>query len=133
MGASDETAKEMQMFGLAGWLVGRFRNLAEQFYEEKKRLAVRKSIISTLLSAIGTLGYYAAYVVILLRAVSGQISLGTLTFLAASFMRGRDLIQRLLMSASDIYDQSLYLKDLFDFFAMEHRSFQNREHLRFQI
>jgi ATP-binding cassette subfamily B protein len=72
-----------------------------------------------LLSAIGTLGYYAAYVVILLRAVSGQISLGTLTFLAASFMRGRDLIQRLLMSASDIYDQSLYLKDLFEFFAMK--------------
>jgi ATP-binding cassette subfamily B protein len=119
MGASDETAKEMQMFGLASWLVSRFRNLAGQFYEENKKLAVRKSIISTLLSAIGTLGYYAAYVVILLRAVSGQISLGTLTFLAASFMRGRDLIQRLLMSASDIYDQSLYLKDLFDFFAMK--------------
>jgi ATP-binding cassette, subfamily B, bacterial len=119
MGASDETAKEMQMFGLAGWLVSRFRNLAVQFYEENKKLAVRKSIISTLLSAIGTLGYYAAYVVILLRAVSGQITLGTLTFLAASFMRGRDLIQRLLMSASDIYDQSLYLKDLFDFFAMK--------------
>jgi ATP-binding cassette, subfamily B, bacterial len=119
MGASDETAKEMQMFGLAGWLVSRFRNLAGQFYEENKKLAVRKSIISTLLSAIGTLGYYAAYVVILLRAVSGQITLGTLTFLAASFMRGRDLIQRLLMSASDIYDQSLYLKDLFDFFAMK--------------
>jgi ATP-binding cassette subfamily B protein len=119
MGASDETAKEMQMFGLAGWLVSRFRNLAGQFYQENKKLAVRKSIISTLLSAIGTLGYYAAYVVILLRAVSGKISLGTLTFLAASFMRGRDLIQRLLMSASDIYDQSLYLKDLFDFFAMK--------------
>jgi ATP-binding cassette, subfamily B, bacterial len=119
MGASDETAKEMQMFGLAGWLVNRFQNLAGQFYQENKRLAVRKSIISTLLSAIGTLGYYAAYVVILLHAVSGQISLGTLTFLAASFMRGRDLIQRLLMSASDIYDQSLYLKDLFDFFAMK--------------
>lgn len=119
MGASDETAKEMQMFGLAGWLVSRFRNLAGQFYEENKKLAIRKSIISTLLSALGTLGYYAAYVVILLRAVGGQITLGTLTFLAASFMRGRDLIQRLLMSASDIYDQSLYLKDLFDFFAMK--------------
>ncbi|MCI0415966.1 ABC transporter ATP-binding protein/permease [bacterium] len=119
MGASDETAKEMQMFGLAGWLVNRFDHLSRQFYEENKRLAVRKSIVSTLLSAIGTLGYYAAYVVILLRAVSGSITLGTLTFLAASFMRSRDLIQRLLMNASDIYDQSLYLKDLFDFFEMK--------------
>ena len=33
--------------------------------------------------------------------------------LAAAFSRSRDLIQRLLLSASDIYEQSLYLKDLF--------------------
>jgi ATP-binding cassette subfamily B protein len=31
----------------------------------------------------------------------------------------RDLIQRLLLSASDIYEQSLYLRDLFVFFEME--------------
>ncbi len=46
----------------------------------------------------------------------GAISLGTLTFLAASFMRSRDLIQRLLSGAGQIYTQCLYLKDLFDFF-----------------
>ncbi|MDB4898755.1 MAG: transporter related protein, partial [Gemmatimonadetes bacterium] len=70
-------------------------------------------------SILGTLGSYAAYATILLRAVSGAISLGTLTFLAAAFGRSRDLIQRLLLSASDIYEQSLYLKDLFVFFEME--------------
>jgi ATP-binding cassette, subfamily B, bacterial len=51
--------------------------------------------------------------------VSGAISLGTLTFLAASFSRSRDLIQRLLLTASDIYEQSLYLRDLFLFFEMQ--------------
>src|SRR4030081_3740200 len=68
---------------------------------------------------LGTLGYYSAYVAILLRAGAGTISLGTLTFLAAAFSRSRDLIQRLLLSASDIYEQSLYLKDLFVFFEMQ--------------
>jgi ATP-binding cassette subfamily B protein len=119
MGASDETAKEMQMFGLASWLMNRFEHLANQFYQENKRLAIRKSVISTLLSIIGTIGYYGAYLVILLRAVRGQISLGTLTFLAGSFMRARDLIQRLLMGASDIFYQALYLKDLFEFFEVK--------------
>jgi len=57
-------------------------------------------------------------VIILVRAVGGAISIGTLTFLAGSFARSRDLIQRLLMGASDITQQALYLKDLFDFFAM---------------
>lgn len=119
MGASDETAKEVQMFGLAGWLVDRFRNLSQQFYEENKKLSIRRSFVSFVLSVLGTLGYYAAYVMILIRAVEGSITIGSLTFLAGSFARSRDLIQRLLLGASDIYQQCLYLKDLFDFFEMK--------------
>ena len=119
VGASDKTAKEVHMFGLAGWLSDRYAALASRYYEENKRLSTRKAVVSALLSIVGTFGYYGAYVSILLRAVAGTISLGTLTFLAAAFSRSRDLIQRLLLSASDIYEQSLYLKDLFVFFEMQ--------------
>jgi ATP-binding cassette subfamily B protein len=119
VGASDKTAKEVQMFGLAGWLSDRYAALAAKYYEENKSLSIRKGVVSALLSLVGTLGYYGAYVTILLRAVAGAISLGTLTFLAAAFSRSRDLIQRLLLSASDIYEQSLYLRDLFVFFEMK--------------
>src|SRR4051812_18947689 len=94
VGASDRTAKEVQMFGLAGWLTDRYKVLADRYYEENKQLSIRKGVVSALLSLIGTLGYYGAYVTILLRAVAGTISLGTLTFLAAAFSRSRDLIQR---------------------------------------
>lgn len=119
LGASDKTAKEVQLFGLAGWIISRFRRLSEQLYEENKRLSIRKSAVGTALLAISTAGYYAAYAVILMRAVSGVISIGSLTFLAGSFQRSRDLIQRLLLSASSIYEQALFLKDLFDFFEMK--------------
>jgi ATP-binding cassette subfamily B protein len=119
VGASDRTAKEVQLFGLAPWLIDRYRTLSDRFYEENQRLAIRKAFVSSALSLLGTLGYYAAYVVVLVRAVAGAISIGTLTFLAASFRQSRDLIQQLLMSASGIYEQSLYLKDLFSFFDMQ--------------
>ncbi|MBC7931396.1 MAG: ABC transporter ATP-binding protein [Rubrivivax sp.] len=116
LGASDRPAKEVQMFGLAPWLVGRYRALSDRFYEENKRLALRRGVVASALAIIGLLGYYGAYAVILLRAVGGAISLGTLTFLAASFMRSRDLIQRLLLNSGEVYTQCLYLEDLFDFF-----------------
>jgi len=119
VGASDRSAKEVQMFGLAGWLSDRYAVLAQRYYDANKSLSIRKGVVSALLSILGTLGYYAAYVTILLRAVAGSISIGTLTFLAAAFGRSRDLIQRLLLSASDIYEQSLYLRDLFVFFEMK--------------
>ncbi len=118
LGASDETAKEIQMFGLSPYLIDRFRALSTAFFEQNRKLARRKALVGAALAVLGSLGYYAAYVVILLRTIDGALSIGTLTFLAASFMRSRDLIQRLLFAASDIYQQSLYLKDMFDFFAM---------------
>ena len=117
--ASDRTAKEVQLFGLSRWLIDRFRVLSQKFYEENKRLSIRKANVSTLLSLIGTAGYYSAYAIILVRAMKGMISIGTLTFLAGSFARSRALIQGLLLGAGGIYQQCLYLKDLFDFFEMK--------------
>jgi ATP-binding cassette subfamily B protein len=118
VGASDKTAKEVQMFGLAPWLTERYRDLSQRFYEENRSLSIRRGVVSALLSILGTVGYYAAYVVILIRAVKGDITIGTLTFLAASFGRGRDVIQNILMSASNVAEQALYLRDLFVFLEM---------------
>ncbi|HZK79378.1 MAG TPA: ATP-binding cassette domain-containing protein, partial [Gemmatimonadaceae bacterium] len=53
------------------------------------------------------------------RAVKGEITPGTLIFLSASFARGRDTIQNILLGASSVYEQALYLRDLFVFFEME--------------
>jgi ATP-binding cassette, subfamily B, bacterial len=118
VGASDITAKEVQMFGLAPWITDRYATLSQRFYEENRDLSVRRGIVSALLSILGTIGYYAAYVIILIHAVKGEITIGMLTFLAASFGRGRDVIQSILLSASNVYEQALYLRDLFVFLDM---------------
>lgn len=117
LGASERTAKEVQSLGLAPWLIARFKALADSFYADNKRLAIRRTVIGSALSILGTLGYYVAYVVILQRTVKGALTLGTLTLLAGSFARSRDVIERLLLSASGIYTQTFYLKDFADFFA----------------
>ena len=119
VGASDKTAKEVQMFGLAPWLTERYRALAQKFYEENRNLSLRRGFVSAALSILGTIGYYAAYAIILIRAVRGDITIGMLTFLAASFARGRDVIQGILLSASNVYEQALYLRDLFVFLDMK--------------
>ena len=118
VGASNTTAKEVQLFGLAPWLTERYRRLSQMWYDENRRLALRKALVSSLLSLFSTAGYYSAYLIIIARTVAGAITLGSLTFLAASFARGRDLMQGLLGAAGGIYDASLYLRDLFLFFEM---------------
>jgi ATP-binding cassette, subfamily B, bacterial len=121
MGASDESAKEVKLFSLSDFLVGRYARLSDEFYEANKKLAVRRNIVSTALVTLGTLGYYAAYAVIIYLTVLGRYTIGSLTFLAGSFRSSRDLIQRILLSLSNIYEQSLYLGDLFTFFDVRPR------------
>src|SRR5882762_2716360 len=75
MGASDESAKEVKLFGLSDFLVGRYATLSEKFYQENKRLAVKRNIVSTLLVTLGTLGYYGAYGVIIYRTVMGAFTI----------------------------------------------------------
>jgi ATP-binding cassette subfamily B protein len=118
IGASDKTAKEVKLFGLAPFLIEQYRVLSDQFYAANRRLAIRRSLVSTALTIVSTLGYYAAYGTIVYRTVLGRLTLGDLTLLAGTFSRSRDLIQRMLLSTTDLYEQALYLDDLFTFLAM---------------
>jgi ATP-binding cassette, subfamily B, bacterial len=125
IGASDETAKEIKLFGLSRWLTARYSQLADAFYLANSKLAVRRGVVAWLLATLGAFGYYGAYVWIIVLTVRGHQSaaglftIGVLTFLAASFRQSRDLIQGVLLQTSQLYEQSLYLKDLFTFFAMQ--------------
>ena len=125
IGASDISAKELKLFGLSAFLVGRYETLAREFYYANRNLAIRRSAVSVGLNALGTLGYYGAYAVIIYLTVighqspAGVFTIGVLTFLAGSFRQSRDLIQRVLLSFAQVYEQSLYLDDLFGFFEIE--------------
>jgi ATP-binding cassette subfamily B protein len=118
VGACDKTAKEVQTFGLAPWLVERFRTMSQTFYEENRTLAIQRAWVSGALPILGTLGYYVAYILILADAARGRITIGTLTFLASSFSGSRNYIQSILQTFREIYDQTLYLRDLFLYFEI---------------
>ncbi len=62
LGGSKEAAKELKLFGLKNFLTGKFKRLSTQVYEEDVALARRKVMAGSVLAAIGTAGYYTAYV-----------------------------------------------------------------------
>jgi ATP-binding cassette, subfamily B, bacterial len=119
IGASAETAKEIKLFALGGFLVERFRRLATGIYLENRRLAVRRALWGTLFAAISTLTYYGAYAYIVWQTVAGQFSIGDLVFLSGSFLNLNGLFQRILLGFTQIAGQSLYLDDLFSFFEIQ--------------
>jgi ATP-binding cassette subfamily B protein len=118
-GASVETAKEVKIFGLHGFLINRYRELAAAFYRANRLLAMRRAGWGGILTALGTVGYYIAYGFMAWRTVAGEFTIGDLTFLAGSFRRLRTLLEGLLFGFSSTAGQALYLEDLFSFFEIE--------------
>jgi len=115
-GASAETAKEVKIFGLNGFLIDRYRILSTGFFDANRRIALRRAGWGSVLSALGTIAYYIAYAYIVWRTIHGNFSIGDLTFLAGSFRRLRTLLENLLLGFSQVAGQALYLDDLFSFF-----------------
>ncbi len=119
LGASDATAKEVKIFGLSDFIINRFRTLSGKFYKDNSKLAVRRSAWGTLLSVLGTVGYYAAYAVIIYQTISGKASVGSLTFLAGSFRQLSNLMENMLSRFTSVSQGAIYLNDFLEFFEIK--------------
>jgi ATP-binding cassette, subfamily B, bacterial len=119
LGGSKEAAKELKLFRLKDFLTGRFTRLSDQIYEEDVSLARRKLFAGSFLSVISTSGYYAAYVLVIFRTISGTITIGTFYLLVGAIQQASSNIQQIFSTLSGIADQALFLTDLLAFFQME--------------
>ncbi len=116
LGASSESAKEIKIFGLGNYLADRSRALFERFYLDNKKLAIQRTVQGSFLNLAPTGAYYLAYALILRRALSGALSVGDLTLATGAFSRARSIMESLVSGLAGISEQSLFIKDLFDFF-----------------
>lgn len=119
IGASDVTAKEVKLFGLADFISNAFSTTADKYYQSVKKLTIRRSIWGALFNVIGVVAYYGAFVFIILKAVVSIVTIGELTFLAGSFNRLRTQLQSMFTRFSNITENAMYLHDYFEFIDME--------------
>jgi ATP-binding cassette subfamily B protein len=119
LGASKDSAKELKLFGLNKYLTDRFTELSDDVYRENVGLAKRRLGATAVLSLVTTVGYYGAYVYVIFETVSGKMSVGTLTFLTGAIAGASSNLQMIFSTFSSIADQSLFLTDLLEFFALQ--------------
>ena len=118
LGASKDSAKELKLFGLSKYLTDRFKKLSDDIFVQNVALAKRRLFASALLSLLTTIGYYGAYAYVILETLQGKMTVGTLTFLTGAIAGASANLQMIFSTFSSIADQSLFLTDLLEFFAV---------------
>jgi ATP-binding cassette subfamily B protein len=121
-GASDMTAKEVKLFGLADYLASRFKALSDIYYLASKKLAIQRATWGSFFNVVGTGAYYGAYLLIISKTVIGVITLGDLTFLSGSFKSLRQKLQGFFTRFTAITDRALYLHDYFLFLDLTYQN-----------
>ncbi len=122
--ANDEHVKEVKLFGIGPHLLERYRALAETFFEEDKKLAVRRAVLTHVFSLIGTFAFYATYAVLAVAAAAARITLGNLTLYVVSLRQGQQSFQSVLSGIGNLYEHNLYMSNLFSYIELAEQSEQ---------
>jgi ATP-binding cassette, subfamily B, bacterial len=118
LGSSKEGAKEVKVFGLGYHLQQKFDQLNCTVIGKNKAMAQSRLKWCFSLGMFGSIGYYLAYAYLVFRAMKGDMTVGTLTFLSGTLAGCNIQLQSVFSTFSSIADQTLFLSDLIDFLAV---------------
>ena len=117
--AREDFVTEVKLYQLGEMLLGRYRNLFNQLYGEDRDLTLRRGLWGYLLGLVSTGAFYLAYAWIVLETVLGKISLGDMTMYLTVFRQGQSTFSNALTSIGGMYEDNLYLSNLYDFLEEE--------------
>ncbi len=117
--AREDFVTEVKLYQLGEMLLGRYHDLFDQLYAEDRDLTLRRGLWGYLLSLVSTGAFYVAYAWIVLETVLGKISLGDMTLYITVFRQGQSTFSNALTSIGGMYEDNLYLSNLYDFLEEE--------------
>lgn len=117
--AREDFAKEVQLYQLGSMLLERYRDIFDALYDDDRDLAIKRGIWGYLLGLVSVATFYAAYAWIVIEAIAGKITLGDMTMYLVVFRQGQSTFSATLTSIGGMYEDNLYLSNLYDFLGQE--------------
>ncbi len=117
--AREDYVKELKLFGTGDLFLGRYREIFEKLYTEDKALTLKRGLWGFLLGVLSSVAFYGAYAWIGWSAAMGVITLGSMTMYLLIFKQGQSSIAASLTAIGKMYEDNLYLSNLYEFLDEE--------------
>jgi ATP-binding cassette subfamily B protein len=114
-----EAAAEIRLFGLGKHFQSIYKGLRQRLRGERLHLTRRQGLAELAASLIALLIVGAALGSMVWKALHGLVTLGELALIYAAFNQGQGLMRTLLENAGQLYGNSLFLGNLFEFLALQ--------------
>ncbi|MCS6844605.1 MAG: ABC transporter ATP-binding protein/permease [Caldilineales bacterium] len=114
-----ETAAEIRLFALGPFFRQSYQEVRRRLRQERLALIRSQGVAELSAGVLGLLATAAAVAWMAWRSLQGQATLGDLALVYAAFSQGQGLMRTLLDNLGQIYANSLFLEDFFQFLAIE--------------
>ncbi len=112
---SGESAQELRLFQLAPFFKDTFQTIRVELRRKNLQLVRRQAILELLGHVLSLAVVSSALFFVLWKAIRGLLSLGNLALFYQAFNQGLSLSQALLGSVGQLYENTLFLGNLFEF------------------
>ncbi|HRQ38667.1 MAG TPA: ABC transporter ATP-binding protein [Chloroflexota bacterium] len=101
-------AKEVRLFGLAEHFLGQWRQLCSTIHQAQRRQELRELRWSLFLELLATLVSTATFVVVVMQAVAGRLSLGDVTLYTNAVRGIQGALMGLVSAVSTLHEHTLF-------------------------
>jgi ATP-binding cassette, subfamily B, bacterial len=116
---SGQNAPEVRLFGLGDYFRSAFRKLRARLRGERLKLARDQSLAELGAGGIALAISGGALLLMVWRTMQGFFTLGDLALFYQAFNQGQRLVRTLLENVGQLYANSLFLGNLFEFLALK--------------
>jgi ATP-binding cassette, subfamily B, bacterial len=113
-----DAAAEIRLFGLGKHFQSHYKQLRQRLRRERLHLTRRQGFAELAASVLALAIMGAALGWMVWKASQGLVTLGELALIYAAFNQGQGLMRTLLENAGQLYGNSLFLGNLFEFLAL---------------
>ena len=114
-----EFAKELRIFDLGCFFRKRYNKLKNSLRQAQYKILVAKTKQEIVVQILAATTFFAFYGLIAVKAYNREISIGDVVLYFLVMQRGYSYLQELLSRLTGLYEDSLFLENLFEFLKLE--------------
>jgi ATP-binding cassette, subfamily B, bacterial len=117
--AHDQFAKEIRLFNLGDLFRKQGRAVRVQIYQENLQLMMRRAIASLSAEGFAKVLTVLVFVFIAYETIQGRLKIGDLVLYQQALQRGEGALQGVLTGLSGLYEDNLFLSNLYEFLNLK--------------
>jgi ATP-binding cassette subfamily B protein len=115
----NEFAKEIRLFDLGSFFSQWYLQIRKQLYKERLAIATGRSFSYFFAQATAGILVFAIFAYIIYQTIQGVLLLGDLVLYYQALQRGQNNLRGLLTSISGLYEDNLFLANLYEFLDLK--------------